>query len=530
MMTHTEDQVPCRPGKVRVLKWCLGVLAGVVILAWIALAVAVRHAGPYLREQVIRDLDSRFGAEAELGVLNVSAFPRFRVTGENLTLQQGGDPQPFLSIPHFSVQVSPWELLRRPIHIDAVHLDGLSIVLPPRGERPKLTSSHGSQQQTGTQQPEFVIGRLISNTAHLEILPSKAGKLPLVFDIRNLTLASAGPGQAMRFTAELTNPKPLGDISTNGEFGPWAAEEPRDTPISGIYSFMNADLGTIKGIGGILKSEGQFSGVLDQIEVRGQTDTPNFLVTTGNHAMPLHTDFDARVDGTTGDTYLHPVNARLGSSTFTASGSVLHENGGHRITLDVSSGNTRIQDLLTVAVKTTPPALSGPVTFHASFVLPPGGASVPDRLRLDGSFHLTEVRFLHPGVQDKLDKLSARASGNPKEAQQDDAPDVLSELQGKFTLGDGVISVPSLTFQIPGGLITLAGNYQLKHEEFSFEGQARPAAKLSQMTTGVKSFLLRLADPFFSKPGAGTVLRIKISGTGDAPRIGLEFGRPHRNE
>ena len=50
-------------------------------------------------------------------------------------------------------------------------------------------------------------------------------------------------------------------------------------------------------------------------------------------------------------------------------------------------------------------------------------------------------------------------------------------------------------------------------------------AKVSQMTTGFKSFLLKAADPFFRKQGAGAVIPIKITGTRDKPSFGLELRR-----
>ena len=49
-------------------------------------------------------------------------------------------------------------------------------------------------------------------------------------------------------------------------------------------------------------------------------------------------------------------------------------------------------------------------------------------------------------------------------------------------------------------------------------------AKLSQTTTGAKSFFLKAIDPFFKGKNAGTVLAIKITGTKDSPPVGLDRG------
>ena len=48
-------------------------------------------------------------------------------------------------------------------------------------------------------------------------------------------------------------------------------------------------------------------------------------------------------------------------------------------------------------------------------------------------------------------------------------------------------------------------------------------AKLSQTVTGKKSFFLKLADPFFKKDGAGSVVPIRISGTRDEPKFSLDL-------
>jgi hypothetical protein len=97
--------------------------------------------------------------------------------------------------------------------------------------------------------------------------------------------------------------------------------------VTGHYTFKHADLNTIKGIGGVLSSVGDFKGQLDRIEIDGTTETPDFSLDTANHPIPLHTLFHAIVDGTSGDTYLRPVDAQLGGSHFTTSGAVINIKG-----------------------------------------------------------------------------------------------------------------------------------------------------------------------------------------------------------
>ncbi len=82
----------------------------------------------------------------------------------------------------------------------------------------------------------------------------------------------------MSFEAAVTNPIPRGLVKSTGTFGPWNREDPGGTPLTGRYTFDNADLSTIKGIGGILTSTGTFGGQLDRIGVSGETRTPDFRV------------------------------------------------------------------------------------------------------------------------------------------------------------------------------------------------------------------------------------------------------------
>ena len=75
----------------------------------------------------------------------------------------------------------------------------------------------------------------------------------------------------------------------------------------------------------------------------------------------------------------------------------------------------------------------------------------------------------------------------------------------------------------------LNGTYALEDRATGVSGQLLLDAKLSQTTTGVKSFLLKAVDPFFRKEGK-TVLPIKITGTRDKPSFGLDFGHKSGQE
>jgi hypothetical protein len=97
-------------------------------------------------------------------------------------------------------------------------------------------------------------------------------------------------------------------------------------------------------------------------------------------------------------------------------------------------------------------------------------------------------------------------------------------MEGDFHMADAIIALPAIHYNVPGAAIQLEGKYPL--EGFMhFEGKARMQATVSQMVGGWKGWLLKPADRFFRKDGAGTEVPILIRGPHDAPEFSLDFGR-----
>ena len=525
MPLEVEDLVPAKNRKRgRWLVWTTLILAlGFAIV----LSISAFDAGPILRRRVIQTLSDRFESTVELRAFHVTVKNGFHVSGQDLRIYGKNDPnihqpgvQPLIGIASFNFTIGWWNLLHTPTHVDTVHLQGLSLNIPPKDQRQQMAHmrKHGKAK--------IYVDHFECDHAELVINTSVAGKFPLVFDIQNLVMDDPEPGKALRFEADLTNPKPVGMIHSSGQFGPFNEQSPQDTVVKGTYSFSGADLSTIKGIAGILSSVGRYDGTLDNIVVDGKTDTPDFKVARSGHAVPLITEFHAVVDGTTGDTYLQPVNARILHTSLVARGSIVKmaNPAGHRVTLNVEIGSGNIQDLLKLGVRTDPPVMTGKVRLFTKFDLPPGEADLSDRLRLDGSFQVSAAHFSNDKIQDKVGALSLKSQGKPKLAKSDLADDVLSDVGGKFELREGVLSFSKLQFTVPGTEVSMTGRYSLDGNEFDFHGKARLQAKLSHMTTGFKSILLKPVDPFFSKHGAGTEVPVKITGTKSEPHFGLDFG------
>jgi hypothetical protein len=512
-------------GKRGISKW-VWILAAAVVMVVAGLAIVGIYAQPIIHQRAVAMLQSRFHGDVEIGDFSVFLFPA-SVKGTNVVVRSHGrtDVPPLIEIREFSANASLLGLFEKPIHLHEVHLKGLVIHFPPKDQREPIMNA---------KQPKDVpvfIDELVSDDGELNMLPANPNKPVHQFLIHQLTMHSLGRGQAAPFVAVLTNPTPPGQIQVKGDFGPWQADDPRTTPLSATYTFSNADLSVFKGIGGILSSEGKFGGPLDQLEVSGETTTPDFTVDSGGHPMMLKTEFQATVDGTNGDTLLHPVLAHLMESTLICNGKVVRPATGHgkEVILDVTSKGARIQDLLYLAVKTDKPPMTGTVNLRTKFDLPSASqeaGKVADRLKLDGEFGVTGIAFTDPGVRGKVESLSDRAQGRPKDTVEDDP---LSQLRGRFKLRKAMIDFRRLSFSVAGADIQLEGSYGLRTEALDFHGKARLQAKPSQMVTGFKSKLLKPFDHFFRKDGV-TELPIKITGERSHPSFGLDFHHKKEEE
>jgi hypothetical protein len=468
-----------------------------------------------VRPRVQSALQARFDSDLVIRNLRVSLFPSVKVSGDSVVFHRKGHPDepPLIQIARFTASGNIFGLLAR--HLTLVQLEGLAIQVPPK-------DSGGAGPGGGGKDPYFAIDDIIADGTKLSIIPRDSWKEPLVFDIKKLRMHNARSDGPLSFNAVLTNAKPPGEINSQGTFGPWDKNEPGATPVSGNYTFRDADLGVFKGISGTLSSEGSYRGALGRIAAAGHTDVPNFTVTLAGNPVHLTTDYQAVIDGTNGNTYLQSVTAKFQNSTVVANGSVEGTRGvaGKTVSLDASVAGGRLEDMLRLSVHAAIPPLSGAISFHSKIVIPPGNVDVVRKLKLSGAFVVSAAQFSQPNVQKKINDLSHRGEGNPDDA---DAPTVASDFRGQFSLDQGVLAVHDLSFKMPGVGIALDGKYGLENQSLRFQGTATLAAKLSQTTTGFKSTLLKAVDPFFKKKGsaAGAVIPIYISGTPNKPSFGL---------
>jgi hypothetical protein len=228
------------------------------------------------------------------------------------------------------------------------------------------------------------------------------------------------------------------------------------------------------------------------------------------------------VDGTNGDTLLHPVNAQFGHTTVVAQGEIIGKQGVHgkTIMLDATVQDGDIADVLRMGVRSEPPPMDGRIRFHAKIRIAPGEEDVLDRIEMNGQFEIAGGRFTNPALEQKLSTISERTRGKTDGHAESAAA---SDFRGTFALRDGLMTLTGFSFHIPGATVRLDGTYGLESEALNFRGTVATEVRLSQMTTGVKSLLLRIIDPIFSRHRAGAVIPIHIGGTRSSPSFGLDI-------
>jgi hypothetical protein len=451
------------------------------------------------------------------------------VEGGELTIRRRGganDRPPLISVKTFSADATIPALWRR--HVSHLRLEGLSIDLPPKPAAAAEDAGRPAPPQEGPRprgekRRVVIVDVLESMDARLAIHSSKPQRPPRVWDIHKLIMRGVGIDQKMPFEAVLTNALPPGQIQTSGSFGPWNVDDPGRTPLEGSFDFANADLSVFKGIAGMLSARGTFGGELERIDVKGETDTPQFSVAIAGQPVPLHATYHSIVDGTNGNTILERIDASFLQTSIVAKGDVVGTPGvkGRTVTLDVTMPRAMIEDVLELAVKATTPPLTGALRMSTRFVLPPGESDVVERLQLDGRFTLASAKFTNYNVQGKIDELSRRGRGAVAEPK----PSVVSDMEGRFKLAGGVLGLTDLKFGVPGAVVALDGQYALRPETLDFKGLLLLDAKVSETVTGYRSILLKIVDPLFKRPGGGSAIPIKIAGRRSKPAFGLDVGR-----
>jgi len=493
----------------------IGTLLALIVIGGAAVLLLSRW--PFTHDVVVKALQEKFSSTVEAKAFHGTYFPPGCIA-EGVTFRRNSDRgnPPIATIEKLTIQGAYWEFFRTPKRVRLVRVEGLRVFVSSGSERIGNEAPSGSPQQSA-----LIIDQIVADGAVVELASSQSGKEPLKFEIHKLTLNSVADDRSMTFRAALLNAKPPGEIRTDGQFGPLQPQNVGQTRLSGSYDFQRADLDGFSGIGGTLASSGKFNGVLEHIAIEGSTDTPDFQVTRGHHAVHLKTQFQGSVNGMDGDVSLQSVHVQLEQTSV-----VLHievakkaASGGKTVSLGATELQGRIQDWLHLLSKAHPPALTGEMNFRLQVLVPPGKRSFMERVNLQGDFGIDAASFVRSTTQEKVDNLSQLAQG---EKENDDPASVVENLKGHVVMNHAIATFSDLSFSVPGALAHVHGTYGLLTEQVNLHGTLQVDDKLSKGSKGVKSVLLKSVEPLFKKKNAGEIIPIKIGGTFSHPSYGLD--------
>ena len=116
---------------------------GALVIAVVAAAifeVLLSRAEPILRARLMQSLSARFHSRVEMGAFEVSLLRGFEVSGKDLAIYPYNidSTTPTFSVRRFAFRTGYRSLVRSPMHISHVEIEGLRINLPPKSQRKAL--------------------------------------------------------------------------------------------------------------------------------------------------------------------------------------------------------------------------------------------------------------------------------------------------------------------------------------------------------------------------------------------------------
>ena len=501
------------------------ILAIALLLGLTAAVVLYARKWPFTLQAVTQSLEQQSGSPVKIGTFHSFYFPYPGCVAEGVTFRKSQHTPPLITIEKLTIVGSYGGLLTH--HLTSVRAEGFHLTVRKESAAPE------SWENLGRTAPGLTIGKLVADGAVVEFPAKQANQAPVVFRIPKLVLHDVADRQPLKFKATVYLPKPTAEVTITGNFGPWQVGQPGKTGLSGSYSVRDLDLGDFSGTAGKLSASGEFDGQLGSVKTHGTIDAPSFEVEQSKHPVHLKAMYAATVNGQNGDVSLDAVRAHFRKTTILGAGTVEGEGPekGKMVSVQLSSRQARIEDLLWMFVSSNPPDMSGPILFRAKVQVPPENRAFLQKLKLQGNFGISDAQYPNPETQKNVDVLSARARGgadvvediNDKMGNDSYDPGrVVSNLKGDVAVSDAVAHLGKVTFAVPGADAQVSGTYNLQTKRVNLSGHMHMVAELSKTTTGVKSFLLKVFEPFMHKSKRKeSVVAITIGGTYDHPTYGV---------
>jgi AsmA-like protein len=482
-----------KAGRIVVLAIAAALVAGIV---------ALHHYWPFTESAVRAELSSSASADVHFGKFRRHYFPPGCVA-ENVVFTRKQSNTPLLTIEKLEITSNLGGLIRH--HVSTI-----------RAEQALVNWREWRNPGNDPSSTRTVVDHLIATNTVVEVAQSQP-KQPLRFIFHRLKIDNLrGPGNS-NFEADVDNPLPHGNLHLSGHFGN-SGRAPKQAPVGGTYKLEKADLSVFKSVGGLLSSTGKFQGTLNRLIVDGETTTPEFEVAKTHHAQPLTTRFSAIVDAIHGDVTLPHVTAQFGRDDLDVRGAIARGNDGKRAAvLEINCLRGRIEDTFYPFMHKPQSAILGDVTFTMDVRIPGGNEPFLKKLSLQSDFRIQNAHFVKPETQVQLSKVAEA----PDQRQPNTAMPV--QIQGAVKVQHGIAHFARLSLQDHHASASFRGNYELTDEHVDLHGRLKTEASLTKATKGIGSFFAKILEPFFKKKPHENVVPVKISGTYNNPKFGLDL-------
>jgi hypothetical protein len=506
-----------------------------IVAACVAIAVPAFYAiiftiyWPFTKQDLIDILQERSLRTVTVGRFQKTYFPPGCIAEQIRFLRfKHKNQPPLITIQRLTISNTYPMLFTFQHRIGNIRVDGLHLMVPaqePAGEpSPVMPLTYSKSTNS------MPINNLYSDGALLEFYRTSNPK-PLRIKIEKLTVHNIDSHAALTYKVRLHNSEPPGTIVSEGAFGPWNPNNTGGVPVHGTFDYDNANLAFFKELSGTLFAQGKFNGNLARINVSGAANVKDFMLRDTSHKRGLAVNYQVGVNATDGDIDLTNINAAFDRTNIHITGSIASVKGDpdKDLSLDVTTRRARIEDLMNLFISDSQSPMTGDLKAHIQAHIPANRDSFLRAMKASGGFGLVSGRFSDSQTEQGLTRLSESAQ-NGKPAEHENPATVLSDLKGRFTASDGVAHLSNVEFNVPGAHALLNGDYSLIDYGTQMHGLLITKGNVSAAETGVKSFFLKVLNPFFKRWHQQKEVPFKITGKYGHTNVSLDLNRKRQLE
>ncbi len=502
------------------LTWVVLICVATAITAVYAIVFSIYW--PFTKQAVIDALQDRSLRSVTIGRFRKTYFPPGFIAEQVsfLHIQHKGKP-PLLTINRLSAETNYPKLLTFQWKLETVRVDGLHVMVPakePAGEpSPVLPLTYSKSGRT------MPIANLYADGAILDFYRESTPK-PIRITVNRLTMHNIDANTAFTYNVQLQNSEPPGAITSEGSFGPYNPNDLDNVPVLGSYRYDNVNLGFFPELGGVLSTSGKFGGNLARIGVKGVADVSDFRLVDTSHRRRMVANYEAGVNAINGDVDLTGLSADFDRTNLFVKGSITDAKGhsGRDVSLDISSGRARVEDLMNLFISGKQAPLMGNATLQLHLGVPAQPSSLMSALTATGSFSILDGRFVDNDTEQGLTRLSESVTKAKPETAEDKSR-VLSDLNGQVNAKAGVAYLNRVNFEMPGAHASLDGTFNLLNYNTDMHGVLTTKGDVSATETGFKSFLLKALTPFLKREDHAKIVPFVVAGPYGRVHISLDL-------